>query len=161
MSARRAITPLTCVWTMLSVQSSGRAVRTAAARLAGLWKLEALRSKLLEKARAEQTATALRQAALEGLVALGGKENRDAIDQLAGPGNAPERRRLAVTALTALDVELAARRAAELLALDSGQGDPTPMFEAFLQRTYSIVAAGEESDYLDFDAELTAFIGEA
>jgi hypothetical protein len=33
--------------------------------------------------------------------------------------------------------------------------------EAFLQRTYSIVAAGEESDYLDFDAELTAFIGEA
>ena len=33
--------------------------------------------------------------------------------------------------------------------------------EAFLQRTYAIVAAGEESDYLDFDAELTALLSGA
>lgn len=33
--------------------------------------------------------------------------------------------------------------------------------EAFLQRTYAIVAVGEESDYLHFDAELTALLSGA
>jgi len=67
-----------------------------------------MRPKLLELARAEASGTPVRQAAMEGLVGLGGKESRDAIEQLTGSDQKPERRRLAVAALASLDVVLAA-----------------------------------------------------
>ena len=33
--------------------------------------------------------------------------------------------------------------------------------EDFLQRTYQLVASGQESSYLDFDAELTELLSQA
>src|SRR5439155_18883774 len=102
-------------------------------RLAGLWQLESLRSQLVEMASAGTTSMLLRRAAFEGLARLGGPASREALDRLSAPSQPRERRMLAIVALTAIDTELAARRAAELLASDLGDTDPTELFTAFLQ----------------------------
>jgi putative heme-binding domain-containing protein len=121
---------LSRVETLLKDESE--AVRAGALRLAGWWGLEALRPRLLEFAGGDKTGDALRQAALEGLIHLGGQASREACDQLAANGP-PNVRRRAVVALAALDLEAAARRAPNVLA-DPTTTDAVDVFEAFLQR---------------------------
>ncbi len=117
------------------LQSESEPVRAAAARLAGTWSLESTRPRLTSIAQAAHNSDTLRQAALAGLVSLGGQTNKDTITALcreekAGIGA----RRLALIALTALDLDTAAREAVAVLSLSPDGKGADEVFEAFLQR---------------------------
>ncbi len=60
------------------------ALREAAARAAGLWGVEPLRTKLQAIARADETRDPLRRAAIDGLELSGGPGARQALEELAG-----------------------------------------------------------------------------
>jgi putative heme-binding domain-containing protein len=109
-------------------------LRSIAARLAGLWKLESARPQLLEMARAESISEAERHAAVEGLAALGGRASIEALEKLAGEERPLAWRRLALIALVELDAKVAARHASTLLAKLHNNDETAGIFEAFLQR---------------------------
>jgi putative heme-binding domain-containing protein len=109
-------------------------VRGAAARAIGLWKLEALRSRLFAIAEKEGNQTTQRQAALEGIVLLGGKESRDAIEKLTDVAYSSGVRSQAAAALASLDVKAAARHAIDVLSTGPKDADPTQLFMAFLEQ---------------------------
>lgn len=117
------------------LKSDNDSLRTTTARLIGAWKLEAYRADLLAAAKSAATSDGLRQAALDGLVSLGGKESKTAFDALAASKDeSAAMRRRALVALAAIDLAAAAQRAAEVLALPFGGAEPVEVFEAFLQR---------------------------
>jgi putative heme-binding domain-containing protein len=116
------------------------AVRAAAARLVGLWHLEACRSQLMALARGDATSDTVRLAAVDGLTYLGGAESRRILEDLSAPTQPASRRRMAVVALTAVDLDSAARRAVEVLASTPEGDDPSAVFGAFLQRKRGAVA---------------------
>jgi putative heme-binding domain-containing protein len=95
--------------------------------------VEAARPELLEWARDAKAAEALREAAVDGLAALGGKDSVAALDTLAAGGD-PAGRRLALLALVSLDTKAAAPRAAEALAASKGGDEAGAIVTAFLQR---------------------------
>jgi putative heme-binding domain-containing protein len=109
-------------------------VRGAAARAVGLWKLDSLRSRLFAIAEKEGNQTAQRQAALEGIVLLGGKESRDALEKLTDVAYSPGVRSQAAAALASLDVKAAARHAVDVLSTGPKDADPTQLFVAFLEQ---------------------------
>lgn len=109
-------------------------VRAAAARAVGAWKVESLRPKLLDLARAEKTDEELRQAAFDGLLLLGGPNMRTTLETLADKEKTPAVRKHAVIALASLDVTGAARRAADFFASGPADADPGPVVAAFLER---------------------------
>ncbi len=106
---------------------------SVAARLCGLWGLEAARPQLLALARAEKTSDSLRQAALDGLKTLGGRASVEALEQLTSEGT-PVHRRMALIALAGLDAKAAAGRAADVLAALRKDEEAVGVFEAFVQR---------------------------
>jgi putative heme-binding domain-containing protein len=116
------------------LKEDNEGLRTVAARVAGLWGLEAARAQLLELARAEKTSDTVRQAAVDGLASLGGKSSIEALEQLADEDGSTTRRRLALIALVRLDAKAAAARAAVVLSKLSTVEDTASIVEAFLQR---------------------------
>lgn len=106
-----------------------------ALRLAGLWKLETLRSRLEEFAGDKNQKPAIRQAAMDGLASMGGEKSREFFLQLFDPSQPEKIRFMATARFVAVDMTLAAAKAAELLTSTSGNGDPSEIFSAFLQRT--------------------------
>jgi putative heme-binding domain-containing protein len=117
------------------LQSDSEPIRAGSARLAGVWGLQATRGQLTSLARARETTDALRQAALDGLVALGGPASEETVHGLCQDRTAPAAaRRQALIALTGLDLDLAAKRAGEVLALTSDAKGADEVFEAFIQR---------------------------
>jgi putative heme-binding domain-containing protein len=114
--------------------SEDDALRASTARLAGLWQLEPLRPRLTEIATAKTTRAPLRRAALESLVALGGKASRETIEQLTGEKQSPDVRRMAVVSLAELDVSSAAKQAAAVLAASAADADPSDVINALLQQ---------------------------
>jgi putative heme-binding domain-containing protein len=110
------------------------ALRAGAARLAGLWRLGKARPALLSAAKDARTSLPVRRAAIEGLSALGGKESREALDELAAKGDSPAVRRAALSALAGLDLRAAARRAPDVLSAGKAGEDSAEVFDAFLQR---------------------------
>jgi putative heme-binding domain-containing protein len=115
------------------LKSPSEPVRAAAARAAGLWKSEAARPQLVEYARAATTSDALRQAAIDGLAALGGKASRDTFEQMTASGPLAERR-MALVALVGMDPEAASRRAFDVLSAAPGGEGAAEVFDAFLQQ---------------------------
>jgi putative heme-binding domain-containing protein len=106
-----------------------------ASKLAGVWRLETLRSRLEQFAESGEKSLTLRQAAMEGIASLGGARSREVLLGLAGAA-LPERVRFAaVSRLAAVDFKQAAEQAAGLLASGSTETDPTELFSAFMQRT--------------------------
>ena len=115
---------------------AGSPLREPAVRLAGAWKLEAACGTLREIARsagvdregrASRRSTPWRRSA--------GQAGRSAIEDLAGPGSPTPVRLSAVAALTRLDADAAAARAAELIPIAAAEGaDLKPMMAAFLNR---------------------------
>ncbi len=117
------------------LQSESEPERVATARLVGVWGLEKTRGQLTTLARSPQTSESVRQGALEGLVALGGPSSKETIAALCRDGqSSAASRRLALIALTALDLAAAAKQAAEVLALTPDGKGADAVFEAFLQR---------------------------
>jgi putative heme-binding domain-containing protein len=134
-SRQRGVRPegdLRKVGALLSSKNEG--LRAAAARVIGQWQVEALRGRLQELALGEKTGAGLRQAAIDGLVRLGGQASRDALDRLAADKRPLEVRMKAVAGLAALDLAAAARRAADLLAASPAGADPSELLTAFVQR---------------------------
>ena len=105
--------------------------RLGALRLAGTWQVESMRSELTKLVLAKTTEPSVRQAAVDALVHLGGKETRAAIDQLIADPT-PGQRLLGITALARLDPALAAPLAADVLANLTTAEDPAPLMAAFL-----------------------------
>ena len=112
-----------------------QALRAEALKLAGLWKLEALRAPMEQAAQASENAEATRLAALEGVAALGGDRSRDFLVAL-GRTNPSEKIRIGAAArLAGVDLHVAAREAAEILARSSSEIAPAELLAAFLQRS--------------------------
>lgn len=107
-------------------------VRLAAIRLASVWQVAAAGPELQRLAADAQADDTLRQSALDGLVKLGGPESKAAVLKLTEAGAPLGRRYRAVAALAALDLPVAAGRAAEVLADGSSTESPGPLVEAFL-----------------------------
>ena len=107
------------------------AVRLAAIRLAGLWKVEGLGKPLGDLAGATDTPDDVRAAALDALASIG-DAHKATILGLAKPGRSAEARAQAVAALARLDVAAAAE-AATAVARDAAPGqDLAPMLAPFL-----------------------------
>jgi putative heme-binding domain-containing protein len=135
------------------LKEDNETLRAVAARVAGLWGMEAARPQLLEFARDEKTSDRLRQAALDGLTSLGGKVSRDALERLAETNGSGVRRRMALVALGGLDAKAAAARASGVLSSLSNSEEAIPIFEAFLQRKggASLLAAALRDQKLPSD----------
>ena len=111
-------------------------VRASAARLAGLWKVEAAREKLLSLLTSSDVSLSkdVRLAASEGLVALGGDASKQTFTQFATQDHPADLRIQAVAALAALDTPAAATLAVDVLSATAGKSDPVPLFNAFLDQ---------------------------
>jgi putative heme-binding domain-containing protein len=119
------------------LNSSDESVRTVAAQLAGLWKQEALRPELLKlfASQHEQlTGEGLRNAAVEGLIALGGDASKQAFAKYAADDQFPALRMRALAALAVLDTPAAAGLSPAVFTTTAGKADPTPVFNAFLEQ---------------------------
>ena len=110
------------------------ATSLSAIKVAGLWKAESLGKPLRDIAASDNASEAQRAAALDAIAAIGGKAGRASIESLTEPGQTPAVRALAVAALTKLDIDEAASRAAEVLQAGARDHDFTPLIAAFLNR---------------------------
>lgn len=109
-------------------------LRAAAARAAGAWGVEAVRPELLVIARNHQNSDTLRQAAIDGLAALGGAPSREVFEQMSDGSGPPALRRMALVALTGLDLKAAAGRAVDVLSVTNTADEQREVFDAFLQQ---------------------------
>ena len=116
------------------VRSKDAALTAAAVRLAAVLSVAALSPDLQKIARDPAAPADLQQAAIAGLVAIGGDQNRATLLQLASQGPGPGVRMQAVAAVVEFDVGAAAREAAAVLAHSSADDDPAVMLDAFLDR---------------------------
>lgn len=115
------------------IVSGDERVRPVASRLAGLYGMVELRPVFLALGRNEKAGSELRLAAIDGLASLGGPASRDALVDMANKGEKSLRRQ-AVIALTAIDLEAAAKQAGALLQSEvTGEG-VADVVGAFLQR---------------------------
>ncbi|QEL18792.1 PVC-type heme-binding CxxCH protein [Limnoglobus roseus] len=106
----------------------------AALRLLGLLKQDAARATLEQQAVADKRPAADRAAALEGLVHLGGPKSRQFFDLQAAKEQPILTRRLAVQALTMLDLTAAAATAGDVLSASDAKDDLGGFFDSFLLR---------------------------
>jgi putative heme-binding domain-containing protein len=97
------------------LDSPDQAVASAAARAAGLWKVEPLRGRLTTLGVAADHDT-VRRAAIEGLARYGDRPARQELERLAGPDAPAAVLPWAITALAGLDQRAAAARAVAWLA---------------------------------------------
>jgi putative heme-binding domain-containing protein len=117
------------------LKTGAEPLRAVTARLAGLWGQESVRPTLVELALSPKTNDLVRQAALDGLVNLSGSESKQTIETLCRDEKASANaRRLALIALTGMDVNTAAKRAAPVLDLSADGTGAAEVFEAFIQR---------------------------
>jgi putative heme-binding domain-containing protein len=135
-AVRRNVKPygdLTQVASLLKTDSD--AVRAGTARLIGVWKLDALRGDLMTLATSSQSSEPVSTAAFDGLVALGGPQNKTFIlGVVDDPKAAAPVRRRALSALTVLDLTLAAGRVEAILALSPDGVGAEAVFDAFIGR---------------------------
>ena len=116
------------------ITSKDPATSLAAIKVAGLWKTESLGKPLGEIAASNKASDAQRSAALEAIATIGGKAGRDVIESLTQANQSPTVRALAVAALTKVDIDEAASKAAVVLQDGAKDHDFTPLIAAFLNR---------------------------
>jgi putative heme-binding domain-containing protein len=109
-----------------------RRLQLAALKLAAAWKLATVENELRSLATDGNAADSLRQAALEGLVAIGNASSRQTIEQLARAGDSTAIRVLAAAGLARLDADAGSAAAAEVLAKIGPQDDIGPLLDALL-----------------------------
>ncbi len=130
-------------------------VRASAARLAGLWKVEGTREKLLSLFTSTDDALpkSVRLAASEGLVALGGDASQQTFTAFTTQEHPADLRIHAVAALAVLDTPAAAKLAVGVLTETAGMSDPSPLFNAFLEQKGgpALLAAALEGKELKAD----------
>ncbi len=109
-------------------------IRATAAELAGLWKVNSLRSKLNEMAKDSTTSDALRDAVIQGLVALGGKESVDVLAELTTGTHSVPTRRAAIVGMSNLDLDAAAKQAVVVFKETPADEGVVALVTAFLER---------------------------
>ncbi|MEX1232233.1 MAG: PVC-type heme-binding CxxCH protein [Planctomycetaceae bacterium] len=120
-------------------ESDETSLQLATIRCVGAWQLASLREPLIGMARDNATPETLRLTAIDALSSFDGAETIDVLNELIG-ANFPQAIRMrAVTALTAVDLSVAATSAVALLSGwhesdPESAVDPTPIYAAFLQR---------------------------
>lgn len=102
----------------------------AAIRLAGVWKVDALSDSLSSLADSDNRA--VRQAAIDALVAINSEASRSALEKLTAANQRLAVRYRGAAALATLDPKATAKLAAELLAAGTAEVDPAPLIDAFL-----------------------------
>jgi putative heme-binding domain-containing protein len=117
-----------------AASSKDAVLQRAAIRLAAAWQLREVAGKLRELATGDNVDPLLQEAALEGLVAIGGADNRRVLEQVAQFGKSVAVRSAAVAGLARLDTAAAAKHAAEVLKVATSQDDIGPMLDALLGR---------------------------
>ncbi|MBI1785655.1 sorbosone dehydrogenase, partial [Candidatus Sumerlaeota bacterium] len=116
------------------VESGNEALRSAALRAAGVWKLEVLKGKVRVIAGAKESGDALRRAAMDGLASFADEASRMALQDLTAKEQPFRVRVMALNALASVDERAAAESAVEILRETEAASDPAPIFNAFLQR---------------------------
>jgi putative heme-binding domain-containing protein len=116
------------------IGSSDAALRLAAVRLAATLHVEGAAPILRTIAKSADSPGDLRQAAISGLAAMAGEENRATLKQLATDGPPGIIRMQAVAAVAGFDMAHAAQQGAAVLARLTADDDPTPLLGAFLDR---------------------------
>jgi putative heme-binding domain-containing protein len=124
----------------------GSPIALPALRLIGLLKVEYLRGQLEGRAENEKSVVAERQAALEGLVNLGGTKTREFLNKLASKDQTKIARQLAAEAMTNIDIATAANIASEILAAADPKDDSADLFAAFLNRKGGAAALAKAID---------------
>jgi len=115
------------------LRSENQAIFASAAALAGQWKLESARGGLEEAFLAAPTDKARAEAALTGLVSMGGPKTATLFQNLAKDANAPFlTRSLAVIGRTRMNPAEGAKLAVAVLTEAPGGKDPHGIFETFL-----------------------------
>ncbi len=99
-----------------ALDSSDDALRIAAARAIGLWKVKPLRDRLVDLAKADNTPEPVRHAAIEGLALYRDAEGRKAIEGLIDGSMPASAQASALAALASLDPKAAASKAVVWLA---------------------------------------------
>ncbi|MBP36713.1 MAG: dehydrogenase [Roseibacillus sp.] len=102
-----------------------------AAHLAGIWRVEATKPKLIALAKAPGTDEHLRWGALVGLAAFG---DRTTLSEIAGSARPVGQRRQAIQALVPLDPKAAAAPAAKLLSDPAAELETETIVNAFLSQ---------------------------
>jgi putative heme-binding domain-containing protein len=125
------------------LDSKDEQVQGAAARLAGRWNVEALRPKLVELAQSDKSSETVRQAAMDGLVLLGGQQTRETLERLAEKNRPPVVRNQAVVSLAGIDLKSAAQSAADFLAVEVNPAYSEKIFTAFIERKNGPAALAE------------------
>lgn len=111
-----------------------RRLTAAAIRLAGVWKLAEVNDTVRKLATGDKNNAALRQAAIDALVAIGGASNQKTLEQLAASDKSTAIRIFAAAGLSRLDTSAAASAAASLLTTVGPQDDIGPLIDALLNR---------------------------
>jgi putative heme-binding domain-containing protein len=122
------------VGSLLGEGGTDSGLRRAAARLAGLWRVEALADALAALAEARGGDPLTRAAAVEALAEIGGDPGRERLENLAEGSRSRELRMRAVGGLARIDAQAAGELARDLLAESSDGDDITPLVSAFLDR---------------------------
>ncbi len=116
------------------IQSPEAAIRLAAVKLAAACQVVAAGPELQRLAIDETAGRELQQAAIAGLVSLGGESSRQTLMQLSETAPAMALRMQAVAGLVGFDLKSAAQQGAKVLAASSPQDDPGPLLDAFFNR---------------------------
>jgi len=118
------------VGSLLSV--SNPAVRVAAARLSGRWRILASWQKLLEMASNVERSGLERQTAAAALLRINERSAVEELTRLVGEGSTAPVRITAAAAWAARNPKRAQQSALDLLGAMSDDDDPTPILEAFV-----------------------------
>lgn len=114
--------------------ATDRRRQAAAIRLAATWKLKEVASTLSDLAKDPKAAPALQQAALDGLVSIGGAESKKTLEQVIASAPSNTVKIAAAAALAKSDSTAGADAIANLLAKVQSQDDVGPMLDAELSR---------------------------
>ncbi len=109
-------------------------LRKGGMELATLWKVESLGETFQKMLTDPQATAAAKQAALKGLLAVGGEKGKGTITQLAKDGKPIALRFEAIAALAEFDLAAAADAAHQALLAATPQDDSAALMDAFLTR---------------------------
>ena len=119
-------------------------VRGTTARLVGQWKLAEYRDDLLKVGSAADTPSDLRAAVLDGLAYYGDAAAKTTLGDLASSGASADVKRQAVVSLAALDLPLAAGKAAAFLPTAEAKDNLLDLYSAFLGKKGGAAALAKE-----------------
>jgi putative heme-binding domain-containing protein len=118
----------------LLAQSVDLRLRTTAAGIAGLWKVEQARNDLESIAGSNETPEELRRAAMEGLALIADPISLATLSKLCLSDQLITTRQMAVSALAGADLDTAATHAIDVLQTVRTDAECSEVFRSFLER---------------------------